>query len=83
MCDDGWDQSDAAVVCRELGCGDAIEAKSAAYFGQGFGLVWLSDLQCAGYSLRNCNSKGWGKNNCGHEKDAGVACQREFKTQNE
>ncbi|XP_058629357.1 deleted in malignant brain tumors 1 protein isoform X2 [Onychostoma macrolepis] len=76
VCDDGWDQSDASVVCRDLGCGNAIEAKSGAYFGQGSGLVWLSDLQCASYStLRNCNSKGWGQNSCGHEKDAGVACQ--------
>ncbi|XP_016302878.1 deleted in malignant brain tumors 1 protein [Sinocyclocheilus anshuiensis] len=79
VCDDGWDQSDAAVVCRELGCGNVIEAKNAAYFGQGSGLVWLSDLQCASYStLRNCNSNGWGQNSCGHEKDAGVACQRDL-----
>ncbi|XP_016299479.1 deleted in malignant brain tumors 1 protein-like [Sinocyclocheilus anshuiensis] len=83
VCDDGWDQSDAAVVCREMGCGDAIEAKSGAYFGQGSGLVWLSDLQCASYStLRNCNSKGWGQNSCGHEKDAGVACQLNIRLVN-
>uniref|UniRef100_A0A9J7Y4W7 Soluble scavenger receptor cysteine-rich domain-containing protein SSC5D n=1 Tax=Cyprinus carpio carpio TaxID=630221 RepID=A0A9J7Y4W7_CYPCA len=83
VCDDGWDQSDAAVVCREMGCGDVIEAKSGAYFGQGSGLVWLSDLQCGSYStLRNCNSKGWGQNSCGHEKDAGVACQLNIRLVN-
>ncbi|XP_059360802.1 deleted in malignant brain tumors 1 protein [Carassius carassius] len=83
VCDDGWDLSDAAAVCREMGCGDAIEAKSAAYFGQGSGLVWLSDLQCGSYStLRNCNSKGWGQNSCGHEKDAGVTCQLKIRLVN-
>ncbi|XP_059366439.1 deleted in malignant brain tumors 1 protein-like, partial [Carassius carassius] len=83
VCDDGWDQSDAAVVCRELGCGNIIEAKNAAYFGLGLGIVWLSDLQCASYStLRNCNSKGWGQNSCGHEKDAGVACQLNIRLVN-
>ncbi|XP_051974982.1 deleted in malignant brain tumors 1 protein-like [Xyrauchen texanus] len=76
VCDDGWDWNEAAVVCRELGCGDVIETKSGAFFGQGIGQVWLSDLQCGTESsVRNCKSSGWGKNSCTHEKDAGVICQ--------
>ncbi|XP_073694674.1 scavenger receptor cysteine-rich domain-containing protein DMBT1-like [Garra rufa] len=77
VCDNSWDLMDAAVVCREMGCGDAIEAKSAAYFGQGSGPVWISDLQCSDMNTRltYCQSSGWGRGSCGHEKDAGVICK--------
>ncbi|KAK7129824.1 hypothetical protein R3I93_019461 [Phoxinus phoxinus] len=76
VCDDGWDLSDAAVVCKELDCGDAVEAKSAAYFGQGVGPVWMGAAQCTGTeaSLMNCTSTKWGIQSCGHLKDAGATC---------
>ncbi|XP_067284771.1 deleted in malignant brain tumors 1 protein [Pseudorasbora parva] len=76
VCDDGWDRSDAAVVCREMGCGSVIEAKSAAYFGQGSGQIWMDDVNCTGTesSLKNCRRSGWGIHDCGHSKDAGVIC---------
>ncbi len=51
MCDDGWDLTDAAVVCREVGCGDGIEAKSEAYFGQGSGIIWMDDVNCTSLIL--------------------------------
>ncbi|XP_051974979.1 deleted in malignant brain tumors 1 protein-like [Xyrauchen texanus] len=84
VCDDGWDLSDANIVCREMGCGDVIDKKTGAYFGQGSGPVWMRDLQCdkTEYTLRNCKSSGWRQNSCGHEKDAGVVCQPKTKLVN-
>ncbi len=75
MCDDGWDASDAAVVCRQLGCGTVLEVKSAAYFGQGSGTVWMNNLNCFGNesTLMSCSYNA-SPNRCGHEKDAGVIC---------
>ncbi|KAL0196380.1 hypothetical protein M9458_009952, partial [Cirrhinus mrigala] len=48
VCDNGWDLTDAAVVCKETGCGNVIKAKSGAYFGQGSGPVWMDDVNCEG-----------------------------------
>ncbi|XP_016349546.1 antigen WC1.1-like [Sinocyclocheilus anshuiensis] len=75
VCSDDWDLLDAAVVCKELGCGEAVSAPKSAYFGEGTGEIWITGARCIGSesTLMNCGFIAWGiKDN--HTKDAGVIC---------
>ncbi|XP_067248162.1 scavenger receptor cysteine-rich type 1 protein M130-like [Chanodichthys erythropterus] len=76
VCHDFWDLADAAVVCRELDCGEPVDALGDAHFGQGSGPVWMSLVLCAGSesTLKNCGSSGWSIHGCSHNHDAGVIC---------
>ncbi|XP_061194817.1 scavenger receptor class A member 5-like [Saccostrea echinata] len=75
VCDDGWDNNDARVVCRMLGRsgGTALES---AYYGEGSGQIWLDDVSCSGTesSLMECSKPPFGMHNCGHGEDASVRC---------
>jgi len=76
VCDDGWDLSDAQVVCNELNLGSVIAARQNAFYGQGSGQIWLDDLNCVGneWTIGNCSHGGWGSHNCIHNKDASAKC---------
>ncbi|XP_026066298.1 scavenger receptor cysteine-rich domain-containing group B protein-like [Carassius auratus] len=82
VCDDGWDLSEAAVVCREIGCGDVIEVKRSAYFGEGSGQIWMDNVNCTGNesALSKCAYLGLEHNDCSHSKDVGVICQPVIRT---
>lgn len=56
VCDDGFDEKDADVACRQLKLGKHKFFKRSAFYGPGTGRVILDDLQCKGSekSLFNC-----------------------------
>ena len=76
VCDDGWDLSDAQVVCRQLGFGEAVAVRNGAFYGHGNGRIWLSNLNCMGTELfiENCGHGEWGIENCSHPENASVKC---------
>ncbi len=77
VCNIGWDLADAAVVCRELDCGEPVDALGGDHFGPASGPTWMSNVMCTGSesTLKNCGSSGWSKSVC--RTDAGVICSGE------
>ena len=77
VCDDGWDDTDAGVVCRQLGFGLSGTAIGSAGFGQGSGSILLDNILCTGNEsmLFQCGHLGFNvTRSCSHTEDAAVRC---------
>ncbi|XP_061173569.1 deleted in malignant brain tumors 1 protein-like [Saccostrea echinata] len=77
VCDDEWDDNDAAVVCSMLGFSrENAVAKKEAFFGAGSGTIWMDEVECTGteVNLFQCPKSELGVHNCGHSEDSGVVC---------
>ena len=79
VCDDGWDDIDVGVVCRQLGFGSlGTKVTGKNEFGEGPGPVWLDDVSCTGRELTlvSCGHLGVGilRQCFSFELNAGVKC---------
>ncbi|XP_037396135.1 scavenger receptor cysteine-rich type 1 protein M130-like [Pygocentrus nattereri] len=83
VCDADFDQQDAEVVCRELGCGLPVEVLGAAAFGRGEGQVWSEELQCRGNEseISLCPTSSSLKHNCSHDSNIGLICSGHTQAQ--
>uniref|UniRef100_A0A1X7UPS9 SRCR domain-containing protein n=1 Tax=Amphimedon queenslandica TaxID=400682 RepID=A0A1X7UPS9_AMPQE len=78
ICDDYWDDTDASVVCKQLGLANGV-ARLAATFGEGTGSILMDDLQCTGNETEITSCTHTSSHNCGHYEDAGVLCSPPIK----
>ena len=73
VCDDGWDDVDARVLCRQLGLAGG---KSISRFGES-GRMWMHRVACFGHetNLGHCPFRGWDVHECDKSEAAGVECE--------
>jgi len=78
VCSAGWDNTDASVVCRQLGLGASGRTLYSSYFEKGSGLILLSNVMCSSNDqiLATCGHHGVGivPYYYNHNYDAGVIC---------
>uniref|UniRef100_A0A3P9DAT1 SRCR domain-containing protein n=1 Tax=Maylandia zebra TaxID=106582 RepID=A0A3P9DAT1_9CICH len=75
VCEADFDQQDAEVVCRELGCGPPSVLQGALY-EEVEASVWSKEFQCGGHesALLDCRSSGSARNSCSPGKAVGLTC---------
>ncbi|XP_035854514.1 scavenger receptor cysteine-rich type 1 protein M160-like isoform X3 [Sander lucioperca] len=75
VCEHDFDQQDAEVVCRELGCG-APSVLQGAFYGEVDPPMRTKEFQCGGHesALLDCRSSGSDRNTCSPGKAVGLTC---------
>ncbi|XP_078059647.1 scavenger receptor cysteine-rich domain-containing protein DMBT1-like [Mustelus asterias] len=76
VCDDSWDKNDAAVVCRQLNCGEPLWTPVETRLDQQNGTIWMDEVKCKGSELFlwDCQFSSWGDHDCEHKEDVNVIC---------
>ena len=70
VCDDFFDTDDAEVACRQLGYDAAISIGDA----DGYGPIWMDNLQCTGSEDRLVDCEYHDSPNCWHVEDVYLTC---------
>ncbi|XP_059203531.1 scavenger receptor cysteine-rich type 1 protein M130-like [Centropristis striata] len=75
VCEADFDQQDAEVVCRELGCG-APSVLQGALYGEVEAPKWTKEFQCGGNetSLLDCRSSDLDRNKFSPGRAVGLTC---------
>ncbi|XP_071094710.1 uncharacterized protein [Haliotis cracherodii] len=72
VCDDGFGQVEASVVCRALGYqgGKVIIVPASS------NKMWLDDVKCTmrNTDLKDCKHRPWGSDDCSDSEAVGVQC---------
>ena len=78
VCDDGWGQPEASVVCKMAGYRlGAKEATLQSAFGSSEGgIINLDEVDCTGaeQDILECKFNPWGNHDCSLKEFAGVKC---------
>ena len=76
VCDDGFTDIAAKVVCYSLGFGGFRREVNISLYGIGRGQIWLDDIRCSGSErhVSECSHRGWGVHDCGNSEDVAVSC---------
>jgi len=77
VCNDGWNDINAGVVCRQMGFGSSGMSIGSSSFGQISGLSLLADVKCNGTETSLVDCEHYGVNitrNCNSLETVGVNC---------
>ena len=80
ICDWYFNLIDGQAICRQLGYSQVLTIYGSAHYNEGYGPVWLSDINCpnSAMSFKECQHSGWGRSSCSHRQDASVVCLGNF-----